>query len=378
MTNREDRHRTFGVEEEYLLLDASTGLPMDTAAEVIDGDPELIEQTDRELFQSQIETATPVCTSAAEAEQTLSAFRASASREAATRGAVLSSTGLPPVGGDEAGTVTPKSRYHRIIDEMRGVAEYQYTTGTHVHVAIPSRDAGVEVLARLARWAPALLALSANSPIWCGEDTGFASWRHIKGMSWPIAGYPPEFENGDEYDRAVERIVDTGLLFDTGLLTWVARLSTSFPTIELRIADAQLEVGDSVAFAVLVRALVDRALTEAERGEARPRYSPGLVNGASWAAARDGMAADLIDPLEAEALPAFSMVERMVASVEPELERFGDLERVQTYVDGLRAKGGPAHRQIAAFERGGVEALLRLYQTSGVDHQHLSAGVSSH
>ncbi|RGE21007.1 YbdK family carboxylate-amine ligase [Leucobacter sp. wl10] len=354
--------RTFGVEEEYLLLDSATGLPSDRAAELIRAVPQLADRAEREFFSSQLETATPVCRDAEEAEAALVGFRSVVSRAASGLGVVLAGSGVPPVGGDEAGTVTPKPRYRAIDAEIRGAAAKQYVTGTHVHVGIPSPDAGVEALARLARWAPTLMAMTANSPLWCGEPTGFASWRHIMNMSWPVAGYPAGFEDGDEYTAAVSQLIESGVLIDPGIVTWVARLSQNFPTLELRIADAQLEAADAVGFAVLVRALVERALLEAEGGEVRPRYGAGLVNGAIWMAARNGVDSDLIDPLTGAARPAFELIERMVRSVEPELRRFGDLARVERLVDRLRVDGDPARRQLGRFREAGVPGLMALYR----------------
>lgn len=375
--------RTFGVEEEYLLLDHATGHPADRAAEIIRELPLHRERADREFFSSQLETATAVCAHAAEAEASLQEFRSLASRAAANYDVVLAGTGLPPVGGEAIGTVTPKARYREIKSEVRSVAEHQYVTGTHVHVAVPSRDAGVEVIARIARWAPGLIALTSNSPIWCGKATGFASWRHIKSLAWPLSGYPPEFERGDDYARAIDQLVASGILVDPGLVTWVARLSEQYPTIELRIADAQLEARDAVAFAVLVRALVDTALTEAEMGRERPRLTPGVLNGAIWMAARNGLESELVDPLLADPLPAFDLVDRMVAAARPALARFGDLERVEGYVERLRALGSPAQQQLRRFSESGVEGLLSLYRggsaertadTAWIDPDEAAAG----
>jgi len=359
-----DEFRSFGVEEEYLLLDASQGTPTDLAADMVRSAPHSVAPAEREFFSSQLETATQVCRTADEALETLTGFRTALSREAADRGIVLAGSGLPPVGGEAAGTVTPKSRYRELGEQLRNAAAYQYVTGTHVHVEIPSPDAGVEVLARLAPWAPALLAMTANSPLWCGEPTGFASWRHVMNMSWPVAGFPPEFDSGEAYARSVEQLVESGVLLDSGVVTWLARLSQNFPTMELRIADAQLEAEDAVCFAVLLRALVDRALSDAEAGEPRPRIAHGLVNGAIWMAARDWLAAQLIDPLTARPEPAFDTLERMVASVENELRRTGDHDRVSHYIDRLRRTGGPARRQLERFEAEGLEGLIGLYRES--------------
>lgn len=356
--------RTFGVEEEYLLLDATTGEPTDSAAELILATPELGDQTEREYFSSQLETSTPVCFDAAEAEAALSRFRSTFSRAAEHCGVVLAGTGLPAVGGETIGTVTPKPRYRRIEAEIRGVGAHQYLTGTHVHVAVPSADAGVEVIARIARWAPVLLAISTNSPFWCGTPTGFESWRHVMALTMPVAGYPQIFANGEEYDRAVARLIDAGIILDSGLVAWVIRLSNNYPTVELRIADSQLRAADAVAFAVLVRALVDRALSDAAAGTERPVLTQGIVNGANWLAARNGLSSDLVDPATAERLPAFELIERMLDSVGSELDRFGDRDRVENYLARLRREGTPAARQRSAFEAEGVAGLLTLYRAS--------------
>lgn len=353
---------TFGIEEEFLLLDAQSGIPANRAAEVVAAAAVLNQQPEREFFSSQLETATPICSSANEAEQSLTEFRSAVARAAARCGVVLASTGLPPVGGDTAGSVTPNGRYYRILSEMRGAADHQYVTGTHVHVAVPSRNAGIQVLAHLARWAPALVALTANSPLWCGEDTGFMSWRHVQSLTWPLSGFPTGFRDDTDYDRALAGLIGTGVLIDAGHVTWVARLSDKFPTVELRIADAQLEAAQSVALAVILRALVARALRDIDRGEPVPRYAPGLVNGAIWLAARDGLEQSLIDPLTAEALPAYELVDRMLETITTELQHNGDAERVERYVRRLREGEHPAQRQRRAFEADGIDGLLTLYR----------------
>lgn len=356
--------RTFGVEEEYLLLDADTGRPSDSAAEVIHGMAELSDMADREYFRSQLETATPICRTAEEARAALEGFRAEMAAASRARGVEPAGSGMPPIGGEEAGTLTPKHRYRMIAERMRETAARMYGTGTHVHVEVPSKDAGVRVLQRLARWAPALLAMTANSPVWCGEDTGFASWRYVSFLTWPISGWPPVFADGAEYDRAIEQLVRSGVLLDSGVVTWSARLSEQYPTIELRLADAQLSAGDAVVHGVLVRSLVERCLREDEQGVPVPSMAPGIVSGALWLAARDGLGGELIDPAEPDPQPAFDLIDRMVAEAADDLDRFGDLELVESHVARLREEGSPARRQLDAFDSGGVDALLELYRTA--------------
>lgn len=354
--------RAFGIEEEYQILDPEQGTPQCLAAEVILGMPEAVRsRASREYLSSELETSTPICHDAAEAEAALTEFRDAAASACMASGALLAGTGLPPDGGEIVGTVTPKPRYLHIEAEMRHAGRHQYATGTHVHVEVPSQDAGVEVVARIAQWSPTLVALTANSPFWCGVPTGFASWRHLMARNWPAAGYP-DFENSADYARTVADLIATGVVPDAGMLSWAIRLSANYPTVELRIADTQLSAGDTVAFAAIVRALVDRALSDAERGIDRPRYGAGMVEGGNWMAARDGLGSDLIDPLRAERLPAFELVDRMLGTVEARLREYGDHGRVDAYLRALLERGEPAAQQLTAFTASEIDGVLKLYR----------------
>ncbi|MFD0381954.1 glutamate-cysteine ligase family protein [Streptomyces stramineus] len=136
----------------------------------------------------------------------------------------------------------------------------------HVHAAVPDRSAGVAVLNRIRLWLPVLVAMAGNSPLWRGEDTGFASWRTVIFGRWPVAGPPPAFADGPDYDRRVADLVSSGAIADTGQIYWQARLSEHYPTIEVRCFDVQLTVEDAVMFAGIVRALVATALREEDAG----------------------------------------------------------------------------------------------------------------
>ncbi|QIM16352.1 YbdK family carboxylate-amine ligase [Leucobacter insecticola] len=359
--------RHFGIEEEFLLLDAASGLPRNVAHEMIAALPGL--RAEVEYFECQLETATPVCRSASEALDTLREFRAGASRVAADLGVVLASTGLPPIGGDRPGTVTAKPRYQAIEKSLGNLVSHYYSTGTHVHVEVPSRDTGVEVMARMARWSPVFVALTANSPIHLGRPTGFASWRYLTTMQWPTAGYPPYFESGSDYGAMVQEFMRSGIVLDAALVNWSIRLSDNFPTVELRTADAQLDPRDTVAFAVLVRALVDRCIAEAETGIAREDPDLHLVRGAHWLAARNGLGSDLVHPLHGGSVPVAEAVNALIDHVTPQLAAAGDLEFVTAYVARRLAAGEPARLQMQAYERGGVEALLALYRARSCARQ---------
>lgn len=362
MNARSAPSRNFGVEEEYLLLDAETGMPRDCSDDLIRALEGV--RAEHEFFQSQLETATAICRSGDEALRSLLGFREAASRAAAGEGVVLAGTGMPPLGGTLPGSVVGKRRYLSIVEAMRGMVARYYPTGAHVHAEVPSRDAGVDVIGRIARWAPVLLALTANSPIWLGEESGYASWRYMSMQQWPTAGYPPLFEDGADYDRVVEGLVRCGAVLDAGVVNWTIRLSQRFPTVEIRLADAQLDAEDAVAFALIFRGLVDRGLREHELGEARAAAQPDLLRGAHWVAARNGLTGELFDPFADEPLPAFDYVDALLQHISAELRDPDDAGIVERFIGRRRADRGPAQRQLLAWEHGGISALLDLYRAS--------------
>ena len=362
MNTEATRAPRFGVEEEFLLLDAATGLPRDGSEEIIRALPEL--RAEHEFFHSQLETATPICETADEALASLHEFRTGAAREAERLGLVLSGTGLPPLGGEIPGTVVEKDRYVAINTTMRGMVARYYSTGTHVHVEVPSRDAAVDAVARIARWTPVLIALTANSPVWVGDETGYASWRYLSLQQWPSSGYPPYFASAEEYDEVVGDLVAAGALMDRALVNWSIRLSERFPTIEIRTADSQLCSQDAVAYAMLFRALVARALREGAADEPFAVAQPDVLRGASWLAARNGLGSELVDPETRVPRPAFEVVEALLAHLDGDLRATGDLELVRAFVARRRADGGPAARQLAHWREGGMQGLLDLFRTA--------------
>ena len=201
---------TLGVEEEFVLLDPSTGATVLAGPELVrmlGGEPGI----QQELMRFQVETGTPVCTS-------LDEPRPRADPAAAARRGRRGIAGLP-AGGLRGRAVpharagrrdTGQPRYRELARRYGPVVAEAGTCGCHVHVGVPSREAGVQVLARLRPWLAPLLAVSANSPIAGGHDTGWASWRYVIQSRWPTATPPAAWPDAAAYDTAVRRLIGQG------------------------------------------------------------------------------------------------------------------------------------------------------------------------
>ena len=343
-------HPTFGVEEEFLLVDPATGEPVAVNDAVAAHAAEQGVKLQLELSSCQIETTSEVVSGSGELRQELTKLRRIAAEAAEANGAQLLAAGLPPNRPHEF-PITDTPRYREIGEKFGTIAE-EGVCGVHVHIAVPSRELAVRVTNRLRPWLPLFLALTANSAIYRDADTGYASWRSILWARWPSAGPPPHFDSVGEYDATVQMLVRTGAMLDDGQVYWDVRPSAKFPTVEVRVADVPATVGETVLLAALIRGSVMTALDDERRGEPTTPLSPYALKAAYWKSARDGLDGKAIDLLESHApVPTRKLLRRMVDHVRPALEDVGDYKMVCAELARLDYEGNGAMRQRRAWHR---------------------------
>ena len=373
--------RTFGIEEEFQFLHPSTLRPMNVGARVFDrlsAEPEWRRVTHREFLASQVEHASSVFERLDDARTALTGFRRLVADEAAALGAIGASVGTPP-DTQPFPSITDVERYHRIVLDMDGVIADHQLSGLHVHVGIPTREHGVIALNAVRPWLPLLTALASNSPFWRGHDTGYDSWRTVLLRRWTTSGSPPSFVDAADYDRRVKRLLGIGGTVDLGVIMWDIRLSEHLPTIEFRMADAQLHAETALLVAALCRAFVTHALEAPSARDAAAAASADvpseLLSAAILHAAHSGLRRHVFDPPTGALAPAGQSLTGLLRILEGELTETGDIDAVTEAVARLLADGVGAARQRAAFNRGGVPELGRLLATSTTaDLGHEPAG----
>jgi carboxylate-amine ligase len=341
-----------GVEEELLLVDAETGEPVSVAPAVLrqadsGGDIEL----ERELKQEQIETGTsPHTDLAALARQVRETRRHAdeAARAAGARVAALPTSPLPVTP-----RTTPDDRYLRMGEHFGLTHAEQLACGCHVHVSIESAEEGVGVLDRVRTWLPVLTALSANSPFWQGQDSGYASFRSQVWGRWPMAGPVEVLGSVAAYRALVDDMLATGVLLDEGMVYLDARLSRKYPTVELRVTDVCLLAEDAALLAGLSRALVHTAAAAWRAGEPAPAVPASVLRLARWRASRSGLDDELLDPATMRPRPASEVVEHLFAHVRDALADLGDETHVRELLDAVLARGNGAIHQRQTYARTG-------------------------
>lgn len=372
---------TFGIEEEFFFLSPETLLPADIAEDVyarLAGNPRWGRLVHREFLASQVEHASDVFTDLAVAGDALLAFRREVDADAGRHAVCAASIGTTP-DAHAFPSIADVERYHRVVRDMDGVIADHQMSGLHVHVGIPSREHGVAALNAVRPWLPLLTAMTGNSPLWRGYVTGYESWRTIQLRRWTTAGCPPRFADAADYDRRIRQLLGMGGMADLALIAWNVRLSEHLPTIEFRMADAQLTTDDTLLVAALCRALVMQTIDAVERdgivaaagvrpvrsaNDPDPDVPPELLSAAIVHSAHTGLSSTAFDPASGCLVPAPDLVRRLERHLAEPLERMGDREVVHELVERLLRDGTGAARQLAAWRRNGVAGLRRLYAST--------------
>lgn len=352
---------TFGIEEEFMLVNRRTLAPAQIAAAAITQLQRVLPdgEVTCEFLPSQVEHATRVCRSTAEAHESVLAFRRALAEWADHHDVIAVPSGTP-FQVSYTPTTHPLDRYERIAEDVGQLANEHYINGMHVHVGIGSVDEGVAVLNGLRPWLPVLLAISTNSPFWAGSDSGHHSWRTIQSRRWTTNGIPPHFADAAEYEATRERMIGVGATQKYSKTNWAIRLSEHYPTVEVRVFDMQLTTREAVSIATILRALASAA-ADGRLPNAPTRTH--VLDAELWHAARWGLTDGLYEPLTGTHASAAYVLANLMLVVKPYLERDGAIAYVRPFVRELELGMTGATRQRQSLGRG-LTALGTLYRSS--------------
>ena len=317
---------TVGVEEEYQLVSTHDGALASRARHVLEAD--WAGELHQEVHETMLEVGTHICANTAELRQEIRRLRLQVASTAATQDLRVVAAGMHPFSRWQDQLMTRGERYDRIREHYSRVVRTEQVFGMHVHVAVP-RGVDRTPLLMVARWfTPHLLALSCSSPLYEGNDTGFASYRNILWRRLPLTGPFPGVASEAEYQRFTDLLVSTGAAMDVGTIYWSIRPHPQYPTIEFRIADACPRLDDAIAIAALARAMTaaiaEGALIAPHTGFV-DTADVSVINANEWTAARYGLDAHIVDPdYPAGAVSLRDSLRRLLDKVAPFAERLGD------------------------------------------------------
>ena len=342
---------TLGIEEELQIIDPETRELRSHIEQILaDGKLILKERVKPELHQSMVELATDVCSNARDARKQIVGLRTELAKFAAQNGLRIASAGTHPFSHWMDQLITVHERYSTIVQDMQQIARSCLIFGLHVHVTIPDREEGIDIMNQARYFLPHLYALSVNSPFWLGQNTGLKAYRHMIFERFPRTGIPDAFESLSEYEDFLKLLISTNCIDNAKKIWWDVRLHPFFNTIEFRICDAQSRVDDTIALAALMQAIVCK-LQKLRRDNVTFRsYSKRLIDENRWRASRYGLDGKLIDFGRRCEMNERDLLHEMLEFVSKEVQELGNEAEI-AHIERIIREGTGADRQLVVWER---------------------------
>ncbi len=337
---------TVGLEEEAVLVDPETLLPLPRAVAVLErlgGDPRF----KLELPAAQLEIVLPPTATVAESTRALAIARRELAAAAEDVGRLLVA-GAHPLAAPR-GELNTGERHAEIAREYGAVAELQGVCALQVHVAVGGHERTLGVYNALRSHLPEVAALAANAPYYAGADTGLASVRPKICDVLPRQGVPPALSSWDELAAALAWGEAAGALPLPGRWWWELRPHPVHGTLELRVPDAQATVIDAAAVAAFAHALVAWLVARHDGGDLPAPDPTWRIEENRWQACRHGLDGTFADLRTGEPAPAREQLAERIEQLAPfavavgcetELDRARELLR-ENGAERQRRAGGP-------------------------------------
>ena len=315
------RDFTVSVEEEFALLDPETlelANRFEELREGVRGTP-LEEHLVGELIASEVEVKTGLCTSFGEAAARMGERRVQLGALADELGIALASTGTHPwsPAGRTSGSSTRRTTAGTTssCSTSSGATTPSGSTCTSASAAPTARSPSTT---RCAASCPSCSRSPRARPLVEDCVSGLHSARtQIFTRMFPRCGIPDPYPGWLGYERYVRFLYETRSITEHTQIWWSVRPHLAFPTVEIRICDAQPDLGDAQSLAALCYALTARIARAVDEEEPLPDLAPRLVEENLWRAIRYGMSDELIDFDRGEPVPARARLEALLEWVAP-------------------------------------------------------------
>ena len=343
---------SIGIEEEYLLVDPETRA---LAAKPPKGfmeacRKELGGRVTHEFLQSQVEIGTGVCATIAEARAELIELRSAVAKAAEDHGMRMIAASTHPWTHWREQEPVDMERYRILGAEHRTLARRMAICGMHVHAGIEDRNLRVDLMGQVSYFMPHLLALSASSPFWEGQDTGLKAFRPIIVGDLPRSGFPERFDSWSDWEELLDDLSAAGMVTDASKIWWDLRPSMRHPTLELRICDVCTDMEDGLTIAALYQSILTYLYHLRRKNESRRHYRRLLLLENKWRAQRSGTEAELADWGAREMKPFAVLTRELIDILRPFAEERGCLAEVERAAE-IAERGSSADHQLAVYNR---------------------------
>jgi carboxylate-amine ligase len=342
-----------GLEWELMLADTATGDLIPRAPDVLaalEDDSALERYTvTGELLTNTIELTSGIGDTVAAAVDDIGDAIAAVRTFTDPHGIDLLCAGSHPFAQWYHQAVTDKTRYHKLIERTQWWGRNMMIWGIHIHVGVEDANKVFPIINALAVYLPHLQALSASSPYWAGERTGYASNRALVFQQLPTAGLPWPLQDWREFEGYLDDMVGTGVMEDATEVRWDIRPAPRWGTIEVRACDGMSTLPELAAVAALVQVLVEHLSRRLDEGLELETIQPWFVRENKWRAARYGLDARVIVDRAGTQRP---VVDHLRETLEQVRDIAVDLKcaRELAGIDTILTQGASYARQLAVAD----------------------------
>ena len=353
---KQKRNYSIGVEEEFMICDPQSGNLTDKADEIMS----MVADKDRfsyELLLSEIETNTPICSNVDESIECLSKQRSELRDIGEKVGYKLGVSGTHPTAMAVDQNFVQNTSYNWVADQLKYYAKRNITFSTHIHISVDDPERAIKITNATRRWIPALLAISANSPFFEGEKTGFKSSRTMQFGAFPRTNIPVKIDSFDSYFNLVKTLEETNSIQKPRQVWWKIRPHLDYGTLEYRICDVQRSLKRTKMLVALVQALVHSYDTMVMYNNNLEDMNYEILNDAFWKAMRFDFDSQVTDCFDGRRLTLKDYVYKMVDTIHLSLSELGNSDVLETLDDVIK-NGTEADRQIDYEQKNGKNKLL--------------------
>lgn len=348
-----DNDFTLGIEEEFQIIDPSTGGLRSRVNEILDeGRMILGEQIKPEMHQSMVEVGTMVCRDIHEARADVTKLRRVIAELAGSKGLAIAAASTHPFSDWADQEIFQHERYFALIEELQQSARSLLIFGMHVHVGIQDKEAIIAVMNAARYMLPHVYALSASSPFWIRKNTGMKSFRYEVFKQFPRTGIPDYFNSWSEFENYVNLLIKTGCIDNGKKIWWDVRPHPFFPTLEFRVCDIPSRVEETLTIAALFQAITAKLYKLYRQNLGFRIYRRSLIEENKWRAARYGLDGKLIDFGKSEEVPVRKLILELLEFIDDVVDELGSREQIN-YVYKILEDGTSADRQLKVYKESG-------------------------
>lgn len=340
---------TLGVELELILVDPKTWQISNRAAELLTELGE-VEWAKPELLQCVVEVISSPCRTVADVKKELVEKCVTVEAAAQQIGLTTCFVATHPTALWSEMAITENPRYLNLVNRMQWPARRAMIMGLHVHVGVKSAEKAIAFLNAMTTFLPHLLALSAASPYFMGEETGLASSRIKVFEAMPTAGLPQRMLNWAEFQRFMKTLIHSGAIQSIQEIWWDVRPHPKFGTLEIRICDGTPDMDDVLALVAMAQCLVCYLEDLYDSGEELPIHKFWFIRENKWRATRWGLDADIVHSDDGTTRHMREDLQKLVNALTPfaiQQKCLDELQHVHKMID----RGGSYERQRAVYRK---------------------------